>query len=171
MSHDAEAPPPLSLSHGIQLFLLVVAVVAAWIFLCGQIGLMPVFGGFLLLWYWATVEKAAFNRLPASVIGSLAGVGLAWLFVLLPPRLGMMNGLIAAYAVTAFALFLVIMNWLPIAVNGATMLFVTVLGAPALITSINFVQFSEAVVLGAVFFAAVVYAATLYVRMRTKTTA
>jgi len=167
MSQETPAAPPMRFIHSVQLFLLIVASVAAFIYLGTTIGLTTGFAGFTLLWYWATVEQAEFNRLVPSVVGALVGVGLAWLFAVLPVKFGM-EGLVAAYAVTASALFVVILNWLPQAVNGATMLFVTILGAPALLTTVNFPQLVEAVVLAAVFFAAVVYGAKVYVAARDK---
>jgi hypothetical protein len=73
---------------------------------------------------------------------------------------------VAALSVVVLALYVQIMNWIPIAVNANAMLFLTVVAAPALLGSVDFLEVGEAVVLGAVFFAILVYLATLYVQWR-----
>ncbi|MDB5482168.1 MAG: hypothetical protein JWO83_3221 [Caulobacteraceae bacterium] len=167
MSSDTEAAPAVSLSHGIQLYLLIFVTVVAWVFISLRFFPTSAYAGFLLLWYWATVEKAAFHRLPASVIGALVGAAMGWFAIYMTSKFGMPNGLILGVLPVAVALFVVIMNWLPLVFNGATMLFVTVLGAP-LLRSTNYPEFGGSVIVGALFFAAVVYAATIYVKMRSK---
>jgi cephalosporin hydroxylase len=54
------------------------------------------------------------------------------------------------------------MNWVPIAINRATMLYLTVLGAPALLAKLDVIETGVAIAGSAVFFAGVVKLAFLY---------
>ena len=164
----AEAPtvPKISWWTGFQLLMFVVFGVAGWVVLGGPVvGPASLFASFLLLWYWATVEKADFKRLTATILGALVGVALAWQLKVLSTMYGGW-GLGVALLVVVLAIYVQIMNWIPIAVNANAMLFLTVVAAPALLTSVDFTKLAMAVVLGAVYFAILVYLATLYVQFR-----
>jgi hypothetical protein len=133
------------------------------------LALKSFFASFTLLWYWATVENAQFNKLPHSLLGALVGVGLAWQMQLCLAQFGATNGLIIGLVPILIALFIVIMNWVPIAINGNAMLFLTVLGAPAFAAvKVDFVELSEAIILGAAYFAIVVWLAHQYVNWRNR---
>jgi hypothetical protein len=166
---SAQAPAQMTIVSGLMLLgLLAVAIVVFEYFGGSFLGLKSFFASFTLLWYWSTVEKAEFKGLIPSVLGALVGVGLAWQMQYCLGHYGA-NGLIFGLIPIVVALFVVIMNWAPIAVNGAAMLFLTVLGAPAFAASkVDFVELCEAIVIGAAFFAAVVYLAMMYVNMRNK---
>lgn len=169
--HQAEVQQ-MPLVSGLMLLGVIVAAIGVFYFLGLKflhLSLGVFFTSFLLLWHWATVEKAEFSGLPASLLGALVGVALAWQSNYLTAHFGMPNGLALGLAPILIVLFLVIMNWVPIAFNSSAMLFVTVLGAPALASTVaNFVEMAEAVVIGAFFFAGVVWLAKLYVDMRAK---
>lgn len=168
--HQAEVQQ-MPLVSGLMLLGVIIGSIVVFEFLGYKVlglGAEVFFASFLLLWYWATVEKAEFSGLPASLIGALVGVGLAWQSGWFVGHYGMPNGLIMGLVPIVIALFLVIMNWVPLAFNGAAMLFLTVLGAPALAKNTDFIVLSKAVVLGAVFFAGVVWLSKLYVDWRTK---
>jgi hypothetical protein len=161
----------MSVVSGLMLLGLIVVAIGVFYFIGLKFIALPMevfFAAFTLLWHWATVEAAEFSRLPNSVIGALVGVALAWQSTYLGGRYGMPNGLLMGLIPIVIALFLVIMNWVPIAFNSSAMLFVTILGAPALAKQGEFLQLAEAVIVGAVFFAAVVWAAKQYVEMRNK---
>lgn len=167
MTHDAAETPPMKLGDGLLLLLFVIVGVVAWVILGPKVGLSAgaLFASFSLLWYWAVVEKATFNRLPHSVIGALVGVGLAWCMQDLPHVLGA-NGMYAAYAIVALVLLLQILNTVPLVINPATMLFLTVLAAPALLTSVNMTEIAWAVITGGAFFAGMVWGAHQFVAWR-----
>ncbi len=168
--HQAEVQQ-MPIVSGLMLLGLIVVAIGVFYFLGLEflhLSLGVFFSSFLLLWHWATVEKAEFSGLPASLLGGLVGLALAWQSNYLTVHYGMPNGLVMGLVPIVVALFLVIMNWVPIAFNSSAMLFVTVLGAPALASSVNFLELSEAVVIGGFFFAAVVYLAKLYVDARAK---
>jgi hypothetical protein len=60
------------------------------------------------------------------------------------------------------------MNWIPIAVNRSTMLYLTVLAAPAILEKLNPLETAIAIAGGAVFFAGVVKLAFLYAARNAK---
>jgi hypothetical protein len=168
--HQAEVQQ-MPFVSGLMLLGVIVSAIAIFEYLGYKIlglGAEAFFASFTLLWYWATVEKAEFSGLPASVIGALVGVALAWQSGWFVSHYGMPNGLIMGIVPIVIALFLVIMNWVPMVFNGSAMLFLTILGAPAIAKTADFVLLSKAVVMGAVFFAGVVWLAKAYVDMRTK---
>jgi hypothetical protein len=169
--HQAEVQQ-MPLVSGLMLLGVIVASIAVFEYLGYKVlglGAEVFFASFTLLWYWATVEKAEFSGLPASVIGALVGVALAWQSGWCVGRFGMPMGLIIGLVPVVIALFLVIMNWVPLAFNGSAMLFLTILGAKAFATAgTNYILLTKAIVLGAIFFAAVIWVAKLYVDWRTK---
>ncbi len=173
MSHSqtasaASPAQPITLVSGLMLLALVIVTVAGWIALGGLLlGVKSFFASFLFLWYWAAVEKAEFDRLAPALIGAMVGVALAWQTRFLTTH-DPQHGLILALVVICIALFVQIMDWAPLAVNAATMLFLTVLGAPALLGAADFVELTKAVVLGAAFFAMAVYLAKVYVAARAR---
>lgn len=171
-SAESTPPPaPITVVSGLMLLGFIIIALAAFeaagIMLI-HMSLEVFFASFLLLWHWATVEKNEFSRLPHSVIGALVGVALAWWSGFAVAHFGMPNGLIMGLVPIIVALFLVIMNWIPVAFNSSAMLFVTVLGAPALAKGANYVDLSIAVVLGGAFFSAAVWLALQYVTWRGK---
>lgn len=170
-AESAPPPAPITVVSGLMLLGFIIIALAAFeaagIMLI-HMSLEVFFASFLLLWHWATVEKNEFSRLPHSVIGALVGVALAWWSGFAVAHFGMPNGLVMGLVPIIVALFLVIMNWIPVAFNSSAMLFVTVLGAPALAKGANYVDLSIAVILGGAFFSAAVWLALQYVTWRGK---
>ena len=155
----------VSLKNGILIMILVIASVVAWMYFGGiYFAIKSNFATFLLLWYWANVEGASFSRMPATVIGALVGVGLALTLRYLP-TVSPQFGLWAALAIIIIAVFVQIMNWLPIAINASAMLYLTVMAAPSILMQIDILEMAKAVVVGAIFFMGVVKIAHLYSRL------
>ncbi len=143
----------ITIRNGFLLLLLLVFAAASLIMVGGRyLGLQSFFASFMFLWYWATVEKAEFNRLIPSLAGALVGVVLAWQLYYLPIKFGE-NGLIIALFIICTAILGQIMNWAPVALNASAMLYVTVLAAPALLSSANFIDISKSITIGALYFA------------------
>ncbi len=162
MSAPAEQPAALSPFNGFLIFLLVVGAIVGWIVIGTKaLGIVSFFASFLFLWYWAAVEQADFKQWPQCVIGALIGLGLAWQSAYLPAHFGT-GGMIAGISILLIAIYVQIMNWVPIAINRAAMLYLTVLGAPALLSKLNVTETALAIIGGAVFFAGVVKLAFLY---------
>jgi hypothetical protein len=167
---NTPAPAQMTVVSGLMLLGLIAAAIVVFEYFGGSfLGVKSFFASFTLLWYWSTVEKAEFKGLVPSVLGALVGVGLAWQMQICMEKFGMPNGLIIGLIPIVAALFIVIMNWVPIAINGSAMLYLTVLGAPAFaVAKPDFIELCKAIVLGALFFAAVVYLAMQYVEWRNR---
>ena len=70
------APSPLA---GIGVALVIITAIIGWAAIGGHfLSETSPFAGFMILWYWAKVEHLAMRRLPASILGALAGIGIAW---------------------------------------------------------------------------------------------
>jgi hypothetical protein len=162
MNAPAEQPAAISPFNGFLIFLLVIGAAVGWLVIGTKaLGITSFFASFLFLWYWAAVEQADFKQWPQCVIGALVGVGLAWQSAYLPTHFGN-GGMIAGIAVLLIAIYVQIMNWVPIAINRAAMLFLTVMAAPALLKQLDVAETTMAIVGGAIFFAGVVKLAFLY---------
>jgi hypothetical protein len=163
MNAPSEHPPTLSPLNGFLILVLVIGAAIAWLVIGTKLlGIKSFFASFLFLWFWAAVENADFKQWPQCLIGALVGVGLAWQSAYLPAHFGT-GGMIAGISVLLIAIYVQIMNWFPIALNRSAMLFLTVFAAPALLSQINLLETSFAIIGGAVFFAGVVKCAFLYV--------
>ena len=110
------------------------------------------FASFLFLWYWAGVEEAKFDRWLPTLVGAFTGLILALQIKYLPEAFGT-AGLIVAILIVTLAVFVHIMDWVPVALNKATMLFLTVFAAPPILESINPIEVAIATAGGAIFFA------------------
>jgi hypothetical protein len=162
MNQPAEQPAALSPFNGFLIFLLVLGAIIGWLVIGTKaLGITSFYASFLFLWYWAAVEQADFKQWPQCVIGALVGLGLAWQSHYLPVHFGT-PGMIAGITILLIAIYVQIMNWVPIAINRAAMLYLTVLGAPALLDELNTAEVGLAIAGGAVFFAGVVKLAFLY---------
>ena len=142
-----------------MLLVLIIFAIGIWIALGSQIlGISSFFASFLFLWYWSTVEKVDFARWVPSLVGALVGVLLAWSPKILADLIGPAGGILALVLIIV-ALFCTIMNWLPLALNGSAMLYLTVFGAPLLLADMDPPRVGElfiAIIGGAIFFAGVV---------------
>jgi hypothetical protein len=159
---SSSAPVSLSLKDGVLLTLAVTIGIVGWVALGGGVlHLKSLFASFLLVWFWATVEKAEHRRLPSAVAGALLGLALSWVFRTAPALWGN-AGMIGAVLLIVVVLFVQIMNWAPFVVNASCMLFLTVGNIPALLASADFLEVGAAVVAGAAFFGLLVWLVKLY---------
>ena len=130
MTQD-DAAPGLPLGMGLILWAAVIAAVVGFVAIGHFLHLVPLYAGFLFAWYWSSVDKVSFALAPASVIGAVGGVATAGLLQYAVVHWGI-GGALAVLGLIALALLVQIMNWLPIAINPAYMLFLTVTCAPLL---------------------------------------
>lgn len=105
--------------------------------------------------YWGAVEHLQREKLLPAIVGSLLGLSLAYAMYGLPPMLGGSGWPIAIGAVLV-AIYCQVMGWLPIAINAATMLFLTVGTIPAVQAHADLEGAFAGLVLGILFMAVIV---------------
>jgi hypothetical protein len=155
----AETPMPPSALAGLGVLAVLVAGIVGWFALGGTfLSETSLFGGVLVLWYWAKVEHLAMKRLSASILGGLVGIGVAWAMFY-----GAMNygavGLAIGLILLVVSIYLDIIQMFPLFVNASTQLFSIVAAAPLVQLKINWIELSFATAGGGIFFAACVAAA------------
>jgi hypothetical protein len=128
-----------------------VALIAGFVVIGAVLHVVPVYAGFLLLWYWTSVTHADVRALAPAVLGGLTGAGLSYLLQT-GTALANVPLILTALGLMVLALFLVIAGRLPLLCNPATMLYVTVFNAPALQKAEDFRQVILATVLGLLWF-------------------
>ncbi len=152
----AATPGPLA---AIAITVIIVVLIVAWIAISiGALGMSDttLVGAFMFLWYWANNEQMQFNRLVPAMLGSLVGIGIAWLLWYGPAAYGG-AGLAGALGVLIVSLYLDVTKTVPIAVNTATMLFLTLAAAPLIQLQVDWLELVKSTVLGGLFFAGAVY--------------
>lgn len=156
MSDETGKPAPPTPIGGLVITLVAIIAIAGWIFLgLKLLGITSFFASFLFFWYWAAVEEADLKQWLQSVLGALVGLALAWQSHWLAAQFGT-QGLIASLIVIVVAVYLQIMNWVPIAINRSAMLFLTVLAAPLILEKLEPVETMKAIGLSALYFGAIV---------------
>lgn len=133
----------------------VVVLIIGYIALGTALGLVPLYAGFLLLWYFGAIDVLEPGALPALAIGALCGTGTAFL---LQQGLAMYGpaGTLPVLALIVFAVFCQLVGWLPLAINRAYMLYLTVMAAPLLQTHERFAPVFAAIVVATVYFGGIV---------------
>lgn len=154
----AEAPPPPSALAGLGVAAVVVTAIICWVALGSTfLSETSLFGGFMILWYWAKVEHLAMQKLPATIVGALFGIGIAWVMFYGASRYGG-TGFAVGLILLIIAIYLDVIQIFPLFVNASTMLFSIVAAAPLVQLKINWFELCGAVVGGGIFFGAYVAA-------------
>ncbi len=154
------APPPPAALAGVVITVVVILASVGWVLVGSRfVSATALFGGFLMLWYWAKVEQLVLRRLPAAILGALVGIGLAWGLLYGATAHGPV-GLGVGLLVLVIAIYLDIVQTLPLFVNASTMLYVTIAAAPLIQLKVNWIELCLSTAGGGVFFAAIVTAAT-----------
>jgi len=83
------------------------------------------FAGFLFVLYWTGIKGMAQQEFAPALVGSLGGLGLAYLIHVLPAHLGVVGGLLAGAAL-ALSIYLLIRGQASMLINYAFMLLLTV---------------------------------------------
>jgi len=128
-----------------------VALIAGFIVIGLVMHIVPLYAGFLLLWYWTSVAHSDVRALAPTVIGGLVGAGLSYMLQT-GAAMGSVAVIVVALALMVVVLFVVIAGRLPLVCNASTMLYITVFNAPALQKVEDFRQVIVATVLGLVWF-------------------
>jgi hypothetical protein len=150
-STSAPAAAPGALA-GLGIVAVVVVAIVAWVVIGTALFTdLTLFGGFLLLWHWANLEQLEIRRMPATILGALVGIGLAWQVVYLTSTMGN-TGLILGLLIMIAGIYLQVINVLPLLFNPAAMLFLTVAAAPLIQLKVDFAELAMATVVGGLFF-------------------
>ena len=134
----------------------VVIAIAGFVAVGYTLAITPLYAGFLLLWFWATVGQASFPALPSIISGAVAGTATAWLLQYCVQAYGA-AGLYAVLVLIIVAIFVQIMNWAPLVINAPYMLFLTVTAAPLLQGGEDFRMVIAAILASAAYFAGIVF--------------
>lgn len=133
----------------------IILFVAAFVALNYWIGIADFWAGFLFVLYWSSVEHLQEERLPHSIVGAVTGLLVSFAMQTLPHTLGTAGILIPLAAILGM-IYCQVMGWLPMVVNTATMLFLTVATMPLLQTHGNFVSIFSGLGMGVAFFVTLV---------------
>jgi hypothetical protein len=115
--------------RGLLILVAVLFVLTAYLVIDSALGVTNGWVGYLFLLYWSIVEQMKLTRVPQSVVGALVGLAISYGLQTLPFLMGTWGWAIVAVALLLLVYFS-IMGWWPIAVNGMTMLFLTVSTIP-----------------------------------------
>lgn len=144
------APSPIA---GLGIVAIVVVAIIGWAILGSQIvDELSLFGGFLMLWHYANIEHLEVKRLLPALCGAVVGIVLAWQVVYLTQSMGS-TGTIIGLLVMVAAIYLQIINIVPLLFNAAAMLFLTVAAAPLIQLKVNWINLGISTVVGGLFFA------------------
>jgi len=143
----------------------VVALVAGFIALGFLLGLTPLYAGFLLLWYWGSVDMIDGKALLPLLIGACAGTATAWLL-----QYGAVQGGLAGVApvlvLIVAAIYCQLRGWLPLLINRPYMLYLTVMAAPLLQAGESFAHVMAAIVAATLYFGGIVTAGRMVMARR-----
>jgi len=153
------APHRPTPARGLLILLAIIVVVGAFLVLTHALGLEEVWAAFLFLLYWAGIEHAAPERLPAAIIGAALGLMMGYLLQMLPLTLGVTPGILAFLVLVLVMIYCQVMGWVPLAVNLMAMLYLTVTTIPHLQSGVNFAGAFLALLAGIVYFAGLVLTA------------
>jgi hypothetical protein len=154
----SEAPNPPSPLAGLGVLAVLITGIVGWFALGGTfLSETSLFGGVLVLWYWAKVEHLAMKRLPATITGALVGIGVAWAMFYGASSYGA-TGVVLGLLLLIVAIYLDIIEIFPLFVNTSTMLFSIVAAAPLVQLKVNWVELLLAAAGGGLFFGAYVAA-------------
>jgi hypothetical protein len=142
----------LSPLKGLAVLACVVGVIATFVALHVASGLAEGWPAFLFLLVWAGLERMKFDRLGACLCGALLGLGVAYAMQALPQLYGP-TGHAVPLAAILLLIYFQIMGWLPVLVNMATMLFLTVGTIQAIQAGAHFPGLFASLAAGCVYFA------------------
>ncbi|AZI35145.1 hypothetical protein NT2_08_01260 [Caenibius tardaugens NBRC 16725] len=152
---EAPAAQGLTPAKGFAVLIGVIVAVAALIGIGVALELSALYAGFLFALYWTGLCHADFKQFVPALVGSLGGLGLAYGLSALPVALGG-AGMALALALVLLAIYAIIMGWVPVLVNNAFMLFLTVGSIPVLHEQTTLGAMAWAVVVAAVYLGALV---------------
>ncbi len=143
----------------------VVLLIAGFIVLGFLLGLTPLYAGFLLLWYWGSVDMVEGKALLPLLVGACGGTATAWLL-----QYGAVQGGLAGVApvlgLIVAAIYCQLRGWLPLLINRPYMLYLTVMAAPLLQAGESFAHVMAAIVAATLYFGGIVIAGRMVMARR-----
>jgi hypothetical protein len=143
----------------------VVLLIAGFIALGFLLGLTPLYAGFLLLWYWGSVDMVEGRALASLLVGACGGTATAWLL-----QFGAVHGGLAGVApvlgLIVAAIYAQLRGSLPLLINRPYMLYLTVMAAPLLQAGESFAHVMAAIVAATLYFGGVVTAGRMMMARR-----
>jgi hypothetical protein len=149
MSSDPTTAAPAQTPTALQGFFVLLAVIVGVAIYLGIHHLLHIeagYAGFLLLLYWSGIKGSAPAELTPAFFGALGGVLLAYLLWFLPTVMGGGGAIVALLAIIV-AVYMLIMGWMPMVVNNAMMLLLTVGTIGAIQTRADFAGMAASVLL------------------------
>ncbi|SEH13174.1 hypothetical protein SAMN05428974_0686 [Sphingopyxis sp. YR583] len=135
----------------------VVLLIAGFIVLGLLLGLTPLYAGFLLLWYWGSVDMVEGKALAPLLVGACGGTATAWLLQYGAIH-GGLTGVLPVLGLIVAAIYVQLRGWLPLLINRPYMLYLTVMAAPLLQAGESFVHVMAAIGAATLYFGGVVAA-------------
>lgn len=157
MSDQGGAAPAMGGGMALIVAVGIVALIAGFITLGFLLGLVPVYAGLLLLWYWGSVDMIESKALAPLVVGACGGTALAWLLQYGAVR-GELAVVVAALVLIVVAIYFQLRGWLPLLINRPFMLYLTVMCAPLLQAGESFPQAVIAIGAATLYFGGIVLA-------------
>lgn len=143
----------------------VVLLIAGFIALGTLFGLTPLYAGFLLLWYWGSVDMVEGKALAPLLVGACGGTATAWLL-----QYGAVHGgpagVVPVLGLIVAAIYCQLRGWLPLLINRPYMLYLTVMAAPLLQAGESFAHVMAAIVAATLYFGGIVTAGRIAVTRR-----
>lgn len=128
-----------------------IPLIGALMFLATQIGVIDfLFAGFLFILYWAGIKAMAPHEFAPALVGSLGGLGMAYLLHALPLMFGIAGAVVAGLAV-ALSIYLIVRQQVPMLINNAFMLLLTVGTSFAFAADLHFGAAAAAILLAAAY--------------------
>jgi hypothetical protein len=142
------------MTHGkaAMITLAVVVVIAAYLGLTFVLGIKQYWVGFVFLSQWGLMEQCRTDRLPHSIGGAVAGTLIAFTPSQLPLLLGATPGLVVMLAIMLWAIYAIVIGWLPLLINPAAMIFLTVITIPEIVAGAAPLAIMEGLAAGVIFF-------------------
>jgi hypothetical protein len=148
MDANVEAPAQPSVMIALLLLLGAVPFVGALLLAFHLLGIGMVYMGFLFLFYWMGIMQQSMKVFMPSLVGGLAGIGMAWLLLALPAIAGPI-ALYGAVALLAGAVFCLIRGQFGLVVNNSMMLYLTVATIPDIKIADNVLEMAAALLVAA----------------------
>lgn len=144
-------PPILPLGQALVITLIVLVLVIGFALIGLALHIVPIYAGFLVLWYWTTPCQSDLRALAPTILGALTGLAMSYALQA-GTEAGSMPQIYGALAVMIVALFLTIAGRLPLLCNASTMLFITVFNGSVIQEHEDFRQAAFAALLALVWF-------------------